>query len=56
MPVYRKGLPTEEAKRRLVQSSGTQFDPAVVKCFLAIVDSELPAVFAAVNANSNLIF
>jgi HD-GYP domain-containing protein (c-di-GMP phosphodiesterase class II) len=53
---YRKGLPTEEAKRRLVQSSGTQFDPAVVKCFLGIVDSELPAVFAAVSANSNLIF
>jgi HD-GYP domain-containing protein (c-di-GMP phosphodiesterase class II) len=53
---YRKGLPTEEAKRRLVQSSGTQFDPAVVKCFLGIVDSELPAVFAAVGANSSLIF
>jgi HD-GYP domain-containing protein (c-di-GMP phosphodiesterase class II) len=53
---YRKGLPAEEAKRRLVQSSGTQFDPAVVKCFLGIVDSELPAVFAAVSANSNLIF
>jgi HD-GYP domain-containing protein (c-di-GMP phosphodiesterase class II) len=53
---YRKGLPAEEAKRRLVQSSGTQFDPAVVKCFLGIVDSELPAVFAAVSANPNLIF
>jgi HD-GYP domain-containing protein (c-di-GMP phosphodiesterase class II) len=53
---YRKGLPTEEAKRRLVQSSGTQFDPAVVKCFLEIVDAELPAVFAAVGASSSLIF
>jgi HD-GYP domain-containing protein (c-di-GMP phosphodiesterase class II) len=53
---YRKGLPADEAKRRLVQSSGTQFDPAVVKCFLGIVDAELPAVFAAVSANSNLIF
>jgi HD-GYP domain-containing protein (c-di-GMP phosphodiesterase class II) len=53
---YRKGLPPEEAKRRLVQSSGTQFDPAVVKCFLSIVDAELPAVFAAVSANSNLVF
>jgi HD-GYP domain-containing protein (c-di-GMP phosphodiesterase class II) len=52
---YRKGLPPEEAKRRLVQSSGTQFDPAVVKCFLRIVDAELPAVFAAVSASSNLI-
>jgi len=53
---YRKGLPSEEAKRRLVQSSGTQFDPAVVKCFLAIVDSELPGVRAAMGTGSNLIF
>jgi HD-GYP domain-containing protein (c-di-GMP phosphodiesterase class II) len=53
---YRKGLPPEEAKRRLVQSSGTQFDPAVVKCFLKIVDAELPDVVAAVNTNSNFVF
>jgi HD-GYP domain-containing protein (c-di-GMP phosphodiesterase class II) len=53
---YRKGLPSEEAKRRLVESSGTQFDPAVVKCFLKIVDSELPAVFAAMGTGSNLVF
>ena len=28
---YRKGLPVEEARRRLEESSGTQFDPAVVE-------------------------
>jgi HD-GYP domain-containing protein (c-di-GMP phosphodiesterase class II) len=53
---YRKGLPSEEAKRRLVESSGTQFDPAVVKCFLKIVDSELPTVLAAMGTASNLVF
>jgi HD-GYP domain-containing protein (c-di-GMP phosphodiesterase class II) len=53
---YRKGLPSEEAKRRLVESSGTQFDPAVVKCFLGIVDNELPAVRAAMGTGSNLVF
>ncbi len=53
---YRKGLPSEEAKRRLVESSGTQFDPAVVKCFLKIVDTELPTVLAAMGTGSNLVF
>jgi HD-GYP domain-containing protein (c-di-GMP phosphodiesterase class II) len=53
---YRKGLPPEEAKRRLIESSGTQFDPAVVNCFLKIVDSDLPAVFAAMGTSPNLVF
>jgi len=35
---YRNGLPTEEAVRRLVESSGTQFDPMVVKCFLSFAE------------------
>src|SRR5277367_5115011 len=30
---YRTGLPVEEAARRLVQCSNTQFDAAVVQCF-----------------------
>src|SRR5438094_4053478 len=34
---YRKGLPYEEAIGRLSESSGTQFDPVLVKCFLAFV-------------------
>lgn len=53
---YRKGLPPAEAKRRLIESSGTQFDPEVVNCFLKIVDSELPAVFAAMGTSPDLVF
>ena len=44
---YRKGLPFEEAMRRLSESSGTQFDPAVVKCFLSFAREEMNTVFAA---------
>jgi HD-GYP domain-containing protein (c-di-GMP phosphodiesterase class II) len=44
---YRQGLPQEEAIRRLILSSDTQFDPAVVQCFLHIAQAEMPAVFAA---------
>ena len=44
---YRKGLPAEEAVRRLIQSSGTQFDPVVVQCFLSFAQSEMNTVFAA---------
>jgi HD-GYP domain-containing protein (c-di-GMP phosphodiesterase class II) len=49
---YRKGLPVEEAKRRLTADTGTQFDPDVVKCFLQIVDAEYPAVFAATGTST----
>jgi HD-GYP domain-containing protein (c-di-GMP phosphodiesterase class II) len=48
---YRHGLPPEEAVRRLVESSGTQFDPAVVQCFLSFAQSELPMVFAAAGTS-----
>lgn len=44
---YRQGLPQEEAIRRLILSSDTQFDHAVVQCFLHIAQAEMPAVFAA---------
>ncbi|MFZ0214232.1 MAG: HD-GYP domain-containing protein [Candidatus Acidiferrales bacterium] len=46
---YRDGLPVEEAVRRLVQGSGTQFDPGVIKCFLPLARAEMSAVFAAVG-------
>lgn len=44
---YRKGLPFEEAIRRLLQSSGTQFDTEVVEAFVPIAEAEMPSVFAA---------
>lgn len=44
---YRKGLPLEEAIRRLLQSSGTQFDSEVVQAFIPIAEAEMPSVFAA---------
>jgi HD-GYP domain-containing protein (c-di-GMP phosphodiesterase class II) len=34
---YRKGLPLEEALKRLEEGAGTQFDPAVVEAFKALV-------------------
>jgi HD-GYP domain-containing protein (c-di-GMP phosphodiesterase class II) len=51
---YRQGLPVEEAKRRLVQGSGTQFDPAVIQCFLKIVDTELPAIYEATGTSASV--
>lgn len=44
---YRKGLPYEEAVRRLILASGTQFDSVVVQCFLSFAQSETATVFAA---------
>jgi HD-GYP domain-containing protein (c-di-GMP phosphodiesterase class II) len=44
---YRKGLPTEEAIRRLILASGTQFDPSVVESFLPIAEAEMTSVFEA---------
>jgi len=48
---YRKGLPYEEAVRRLVESSGTQFDPVVVQCFLSFAQAEMATVFAAAGTS-----
>jgi diguanylate cyclase (GGDEF)-like protein len=36
---YRKSLGVEEAKRRLVEASGTQFDPQVVDALLRVLDA-----------------
>ncbi len=48
---YRKGLPFEEAVRRLILASGTQFDPVVVQCFLSFAQSEMATVFAAAGTS-----
>jgi HD-GYP domain-containing protein (c-di-GMP phosphodiesterase class II) len=48
---YRVGLPHEEAIRRLVESSGTQFDPAVVQCFISFAQAEMAMVFAAAGTS-----
>jgi HD-GYP domain-containing protein (c-di-GMP phosphodiesterase class II) len=44
---YREGLPFAEAERRLLEASGTQFDPDVVAHFLPLARAEMSAVFAA---------
>ncbi len=38
---YRKGMSSDTAVERLWQSSGTQFDPQVVDCFAACLDTGL---------------
>jgi HD-GYP domain-containing protein (c-di-GMP phosphodiesterase class II) len=48
---YRKGLPYQEAVRRLNEASGTQFDPVVVKSFLSFAESEMSPVFAAAGTS-----
>ena len=50
---YRLGLPYDEAIRCLIQSSGIQFDPAVVRCFVHIAVAEAPAVFAATGTSAS---
>lgn len=48
---YRNGLPFEEAERRLLEASGTQFDPAIVQHFLPLARKEMSAVFAAAGTS-----
>src|SRR6267142_685781 len=50
---YRKGMPHEEAIRRLVASSGTQFDAAVVQTFIPIAEQDADDVFAAAGTSSS---
>lgn len=52
---YRKGLPFEEAIRRLKESSGTMYDPQVVNCFLKIAQPEMESVFAATGTTSAVV-
>jgi HD-GYP domain-containing protein (c-di-GMP phosphodiesterase class II) len=48
---YRQGLPYEEAMRRLILSSGTQFDPDVVQSFLPFARADMATVFAAAGTS-----
>lgn len=48
---YRKGMPFEEAARRLRASSGTQFDPQVVQIFLPFAEADMANVFAAAGTS-----
>ena len=51
---YKKGLPCEEALRRLIVDSGTHFDPAVVQRFIRIAGSELGEVFEATGIDRSV--
>src|SRR6201981_1306371 len=53
---YRKGLPFEEAVRRLNGASGTQFDPVVVRSFLSFAAGEIATVFAAAGSSVSSAF
>jgi len=50
---YRKGLPHQEAIRRLLESSGTQFDADVVSVFVPIAELEAADVFAAAGTSTS---
>lgn len=52
---YRKGLPHQEALRRLHADSGTQFDPMVVECFSRIAEAEVEEVFAATKTSPQVV-
>jgi len=49
---YRKGLEHREAVSRLLQSCGSQFDPAVVQAFIPIAEKETADVFAAAGTST----
>jgi HD-GYP domain-containing protein (c-di-GMP phosphodiesterase class II) len=53
---YRKGLPHEEAVRRLLAGCGTQFDPEIVNIFIPIAEQERHHVFAAVGTSADAAF
>lgn len=53
---YRPGLPHEEAVRRLLKSSGTQFDSEVVQAFIPIAEQETADVFAAAGTSTAAAF
>jgi HD-GYP domain-containing protein (c-di-GMP phosphodiesterase class II) len=52
---YRKGLPHEEAVRRLTEGTGTQFDSMVVQTFIEIAKKEVADVFAATGASPSAV-
>jgi HD-GYP domain-containing protein (c-di-GMP phosphodiesterase class II) len=48
---YRKGLPLEEAVRRLEAGMGTQFDPTVTPRFIQMASIDAEAVFDSTGAS-----
>jgi len=52
---YRKGLTHEEAVRRLIAGSDTQFDPVVVQAFIEIAAQEVGEVFAATGSSPSAV-
>jgi HD-GYP domain-containing protein (c-di-GMP phosphodiesterase class II) len=36
---YRTALPVEEARRRLLEAAGTQFDPTVIEICMRVLDA-----------------
>jgi HD-GYP domain-containing protein (c-di-GMP phosphodiesterase class II) len=48
---YRKGLPMEEAIRRLRADMGRQFDPIVTPKFIALASNGASTVFDATGAS-----
>jgi HD-GYP domain-containing protein (c-di-GMP phosphodiesterase class II) len=52
---YRQGLAHEEAVRRLLRSSGTQFDSDVVQAFIPIAEPETAEVFAAAGTSTSAV-
>jgi HD-GYP domain-containing protein (c-di-GMP phosphodiesterase class II) len=52
---YRKGFPHEEAVRRLMADSGSQFDPIVVQAFVEIAGQEVADVFLATGTSSSAV-
>lgn len=52
---YRQGLPFEEAERRLLLASGTQFDAHVVNSFLPLARAEMSSVFAAAGTSVSVV-
>jgi HD-GYP domain-containing protein (c-di-GMP phosphodiesterase class II) len=52
---YRQGVSVEEAIRRLIADSGTQFDPDVVRCFIKIAEPEVAEVFAATGTSMSVV-
>ena len=49
---YRRGPPHDEAIRRLLKSSGSQFDADVVQSFIPIAEQETAEVFAAAGTST----
>lgn len=49
---YRKGLPHAEAVRRLIESSGSQFEGQVVQIFIPIAEQQAADVFAAAGTSA----